>query len=69
MIDIYIIIATIYAWSVWSRIQAKMGIAIVTSFNGYIIGQILLCAFTGWFIMPLDIVIRLIRSRKGNKNE
>lgn len=61
MLEVYVIIASIYSWFTWSKIQGKMGVTVFTSINQYIIGKILLCLFTGWFIMPIDILIKVIK--------
>lgn len=61
ILDGYLVIATIYSWFTWSKIQAKMGIAVFSSVNYYIISKIVLCLFTGWFIMPIDILIKVIK--------
>lgn len=67
MLEGYVMIAAIYSWFTWSKIQRKMNVTVFTSVNQYIIGKMLLCLFTGWFIMPIDIFIKIISKSTDNK--
>lgn len=61
ILSILCVIAIIYTWNCWSKIQANSGLIIFTALGDYFIYKLILCMLTFWFVTPIGIVIQVIK--------